>query len=290
MHDPGSSLSQRIEQALARPRHTILSHHEASSILTRASGFIDSFDYTLNPYRGCVFGCSYCYAAFFPRSRTLRDTWGEWVQIKSNAVSRLARMRTDLRGKSVYMSSVTDPYQPLEQELQLVRDLLPLMAERGMDLVVQTRSPLVTRDLELLAAFPRVCVNMTVTTDSEAVRTAFEPACPPVPARLDAITAVAAAGIPTAITLTPLLPIENLDRFTADLLATGASRFAMQYFEADRGLFIAGTGTQARTVARHMGWNEQAYRKVRNHLRRCLPDLREGRAGFEAPWLLGRQS
>ena len=92
----GSPLSLRMEQALARPRQIALSHRPATSILTRATGFIDSFDFTLNPYSGCAFGCSYCYAAFFPRTRILRDTWGTWVQIKSNAVAKLEHMRREL--------------------------------------------------------------------------------------------------------------------------------------------------------------------------------------------------
>ncbi len=281
-------LPQRLETVLARSRQTDVTPHETSAILTRATGFIDSFDYTLNPYRGCVFGCSYCYAAFFPSNQALRDTWGEWVQIKSNAMAKLERMRSNLLGKSVYMSTVTDPYQPIEHELQLVRELLPLMTRRGLELVVQTRSPLVTRDLDLLQEFPRVCVNMTVTTDSEEVRKAFEPKCPPVAARLEAIANVVAAGIPAVITMTPLLPIDNMDRFTSDLLATGVNRFAIQYFEPSRGLFVAGTGDRARTVADNMSWDLQAYRKIRDHLHCCLPALREGKAGFQASWLLQR--
>ncbi len=76
------NLAERI--TLALPRYTKKDIHcrEASSILTRATGFIDSFDYTLNPSAGCV----YCYAAFFPRSRELRDTWGDWVHIKAGDV------------------------------------------------------------------------------------------------------------------------------------------------------------------------------------------------------------
>ncbi len=195
-------------------------------------------------------------------------------------------MRRDLRGHSVYMSSVTDPYQPLENELLLVRELLPLMAERGLELVVQTRSPLVTRDLDLLLAFPRVCVNMTVTTDCEDVRRAFEPKCPPIAARLAAIAEVAAAGIPAVITMTPLLPIANLAQFTSDLLATGVGQFVGQFFEVNRGLFVAATGEQARALAQPMGWDVQAYQKVKQHLYRYLPAVREGKAGFEARWLL----
>ena len=122
-----------------RYRRLDLEFKDCQSILTKATGFIGGFDYTLNPFSGCAFGCSYCYAAFFPRDPELRAGWGNWVSVKQNVVSKLQRMRTSLDGKRVYMSSVTDPYQPLDREVQLVRSLLPAMADRGLEPVIQTR-------------------------------------------------------------------------------------------------------------------------------------------------------
>ena len=92
-----------------RHRRLDVEFGDCQSILTKATGFIGGFDYTLNPYSGCAFGCSYCYAAFFPRDPELRDNWGHWVKVKQNALGKLQRMRTPLAGKQVYMSSVTDP-------------------------------------------------------------------------------------------------------------------------------------------------------------------------------------
>lgn len=148
---------------------------DAKSILTESSGFIKAYDYTLNAYSGCTFGCSYCYAAFFVRDREERDGWGRWVKVKENALELLQkRRRKPLLDATIYISSVTDPYQPIERELSLTRALLEeLLAYHQVRLVVQTRSPLVVRDLDLLAQFPAVRVNMTVTTDDEAVRKAF---------------------------------------------------------------------------------------------------------------------
>ncbi len=283
---PDLILEERISAALMKfSRHDVNSR-ETSSILTRATGFIDSFDYTLNPYAGCTLGCSYCYAAFFPRNQQLRDTWGDWVQIKSNAVRKLQRMRTSLQGKSIYMSSVTDPYQPIERDIRLVRDLLPVLLAKGVRLVVQTRSPLVQRDIDYLQEFPRACVNMTVTTDSEEVRKAFEPKCPPLAARLEAIAEIVAAGIPAAITMTPLLPVQNLADFTRSLLATGVQRFVIQSFHLSRSNFVAGTGQAALALAEEMEWTQAKYQKVKAYMYRQLPDLREGKEGFRADDLL----
>ena len=146
---------------------------------------MDSYDFTLNPYSGCSFGCTYCYTAFFSPDKEKRDNWGDWIVVKENAVELMSKRRNGgLDGKRIYMSSVTDPYQPIERKLELTRELLKIMAERHRPkLMVQTRSPLVVRDGDLYRKIEenggRVQVNMTVTTDDMDIMRTFEPACPP---------------------------------------------------------------------------------------------------------------
>src|SRR4051812_7680008 len=169
--------------------HTLISYKSAASILTEAKGFMETYDFTLNPYSGCSFGCTYCYAAFFSRSEGLRQNWGYWVQVKQNALQLLIKKRkTSLRDKTIYMSSVTDPYHPIERELKLTRSLLKeLLIYHQPRLVIQTRSPISTRDIDLFKQFNAIQVNMTITTDSENVRKVFEPLCPSNSSRLKAI-------------------------------------------------------------------------------------------------------
>jgi DNA repair photolyase len=238
------------------------------------------YDYTLNPYSGCAFGCSYCYAAFFTASVERRDTWGDWVDVKENALAVLRQMRAPLRGKTIYMSSVTDPYQPIERKLGLVRSLLEELVHHQPRLVVQTRSQLVTRDIDLLRRFDHVQVNMTVTTDSERVRRAFEPHCSTNRKRLDAIATVRASGIVCVITMTPLLPVEDVHTFARDLVATGVRRFVVQPFHPERGRFVAGTREPALALVRDMGWTAERYDETVNLLRHTLPELSEGQEGF----------
>ena len=120
----------------ARLGHATIDYKPAGAILTRATGFMDAYDFTLNPYVGCAFGCTYCYAAFFSRASgsitgaERRDTWGQWVEVKENAIKLLERRRKRLDGTLIYMSSVTDPYQPIERKLKLTRGLLELLAKR----------------------------------------------------------------------------------------------------------------------------------------------------------------
>ncbi|MDE0498173.1 MAG: radical SAM protein [Acidimicrobiaceae bacterium] len=275
-------LAARAEKVAGRVEPNLI---EAKSILTPASGFMAEWDYTLNPYAGCGFGCNYCYAAFFARDQRLRDAWGDWVDAKQNAVElvRRACSRGRVRGKSVYMSTVTDPYQPVERRLELTLDILDELIAYQPLLTVQTRSPLVTRDIDLLKKLQVVQVNMTVTTDSDAVVRAFEPYCPTNSRRLRAIAEVAEAGIDCGITLTPLLPVEDPHRFAADLEATGVKRFVVQPFHAGKAKFVRGTRSTAVQMAENMGWSDQRYAEVVEILRDSLPNLQEGRAGFSPP-------
>jgi DNA repair photolyase len=243
---------------------------------------MDAYDYTLNPYSGCSFGCNYCYAAFFARSNDEKDNWGNWIKVKENALQLLMKWRKKpLMNKTIYISSVTDPYQPIEKQLELTRSILKeLLTYHKPRLVIQTRSPFVTRDIDLLKQFEVTQVNMTVTTDSEDVRKAFEPLCPSNKARLKAIKEVTDAGIQTCITMTPLLPILNAKKFTEDLLSTGVQKFIVQPFHPDKGKFVASTREIAFEQMKKMNWDDSKYTEVVEIFRNRLPWLGEGKKGF----------
>ncbi|MBO0697500.1 MAG: radical SAM protein [Zavarzinella sp.] len=258
----------------------VLDYKDVSGILTTPKGFMAGYDYTINPYTGCAFGCSYCYAASFAPDDRSVESWGRWVVVKQNAIDLLKRARRDLRGKSIYISSVTDPYQPIEKHLELTRDILRELVHHQPRLVIQTRSPLVVRDIDLIGQFEVAQVNMTVTTDSEEVRRAFEPACPGNQQRLDAIATVRAVGIQTCITMTPLLPVADAEEFATALLATGVTRFIVQPFHPKKGQFAAGTKDTAAPLIARYNWTGDGYVAVREVLRRRLPQLGEGKEGF----------
>ena len=259
-------------------------YKQAASILTPASGFMNSYDFTLNPYSGCTFGCTYCYAAFFSRNEEQKNNWGYWVQVKENALQLLIKFRKkDLRGKTIYMSTVTDPYQPIEKELKLTRSLLKELADFHQPrLVIQTRSPLVTRDIDILKGYDQVQVNMTITTDSENVRKVFEPFCPSNNSRLKAIKEINDAGIRTCITMTPLLPIENIDAFVIKLKETGTRKFIVQPFHSDKGKYIAGTRDAAIGIIKDMNWSKEKYESVEKVLVEQIPDIGIGKEGFKS--------
>ena len=287
---------------IARPSRigeTAVEYKPVRELLTRATGFMDAYDFTLNPYSGCSFGCTYCYAAFFSRTKKGRDTWGKWVNVKENAVERMDRRRHgSLDGKLIYMSSVTDPYQPVERELNLTRKVLEIMAERHKPkLVVQTRSPDVVRDCDLFSQIEanggRVQVNMTVTTDDDDVRRTFEPFCPSNMVRLKAIREVHDAGVESCITMTPLLLVSQPYTFVENLLETGVQKFIAQPFHFARGKFVASTREGAfDLMAQKLGCERSAfqdaymehYQRVFDVLHDSLPNLGEGKDGFNPPF------
>ena len=277
---------------------------------------MDTYDYVLNPYIGCEFGCGYCYAANFSPDQEKRNTWGQWTIGKSNASELIQRMLyhrrnavpTTLDEKSIYMSTATDPYQPAEKQELITRGVLDTLAGHKTPtnlppprpfLVVQTRSPLVIRDVDLLLAIQdnggRVQVNMTVTTDSDELRKAFEPKCMTNEARLTAITRIHRAGIPTCITLTPLLGVDDPDRFISALLETGAERFITQDFHGSTsGKYTARTRTGAINTrddiyrSRNASYQKE-YRDFVHRLKSALVREKrtfagEGKPGFKPPW------
>jgi DNA repair photolyase len=261
---------------------TDIQYIQSASILTEAKGFMGAYDYTLNPYSGCSFGCNYCYAAFFARTTEEKDHWGNWLKVKENALQLLIKWRKKpLINKTIYISSVTDPYQPIEKQLELTRSILiELLNYHQPRLVIQTRSTYVTRDIDLLKQFAVAQVNMTVTTDSEDVRKAFEPSCPSNKSRLKAIKEISDAGIQTCITMTPLLPIHDAKSFTQELLNTGVKKFIVQPFHPDKGKFVASTREIALEQIKKMNWSDSKYAEVVEVFRKELPWLGEGKQGF----------
>jgi len=282
-----------------------IKYYNTSDILTKASGFMDEYDFTLNPYSGCTFGCTYCYAAFFSRNKEKQNNWGKWVSVKQNAKANLRKKYPpfSLDEKLIYMSSVTDPYQPIERRVKLTRAILDVLAaEHRPKLVVQTRSPDVVHDLDLYRRIEerggRVQINMTVTTDSESVRRTFEPWCPSNAKRLEAIKVVAKKGIQTCVTMTPLLWLDNPEKFAKALVDTGVRRFISQPFHFKKGKFVAQTrvgafqlmaeklGCSIESFSRHyLHRYQRDWRPVLEHyLQRDGLTLGEGKHGFAPPF------
>lgn len=233
----------------------------ANKILTEAKGYLDvGFTHSLNPYSGCGFSCSYCYVREMPLQRFKGIPWGEWLDLKTNAAENyrkeIIRLRKRNKPVIIFMSSATDPYQPTERKAGITRAILEEMVENPPDfLQVQTRSPLVTRDIDLLLKLKEKCdliVSMTLETDREDIKQIFAPYAPGIKLRLKALKEVHDAGIPTQASVSPVLPftpdfpklLEGIvDRVWIDTLLIGdgsngrrSARLGMPKLFAEHGL------------------------------------------------------
>lgn len=274
--------------------------NNAKSLLNKATGFIDYYDFTLNPYRGCQYGCSYCYAAAFSPNPQMRQDWGNWVIIKQNGGEILEKelqswyKKNPDKPPSIYMSSVTDPYQPIESKEQLTRRLLEVMVKYQPTLVIQTRSPMIVRDIDILQQFQRLRINMSVPTGSEPVRKDFEPRSPSIPARLKAISTLR-YNIPYkeghevrfSVTVTPLLPTLPDDEITFIRKLEVVDRVVIQEFHASENRsLVAVTRQDALNIKRKYAWwyeNEGlSYLKFKEKLISLLVgvEIKEGKEGF----------
>jgi len=176
---------------------------KAKSILNKSK----VFDYCLNPYTGCQINCAYCYARLFMRRYSgHHEAWGEFVDVKINAAAILRKQLDKAKRGTVWISSVCDPYQPLEATYVLTRSCLKELAKKGFPVNIQTKSKLVLRDVDLFQEFEAIEVGFTITTDDERVATLFEPGATSVEERVRALEKIHSSGVKTFAFVGPLLP------------------------------------------------------------------------------------
>ena len=272
----------------------------AKSILNKATGFIKNYDFTLNPYRGCQYGCSYCYASAFSPNQQMRQDWGKWVIIKENAAELLAKELEKLKKKqstppSIYMSSVTDPYQPIETKTLLTRRILEVLLIYQPILVLQTRSPMIIRDADLLKQFKTLRINMSIPTFSEKVRKDFEPRSPSIISRLQAMSKLKfwlpsdqEHEIKFSITVTPLLPSYPKDISKISQKLEIFDRIVIQPFHANKETSLtASTPKSAIQLKEKYNWwydqekdNYHQFKKQLQYLVNSGVEIKEGEEGF----------
>ncbi len=205
-----SSSSPRYNESVPFQVH----HAEARSILTPTSGFIAEagFTHSLSPARNCTFGCTYCYVPTMGIYGGLKPAdwqhWGRFTTFKANAADLLRKcLRPD---QIIYCSPLVDPYQPAESGASLMPRLLDaVIAHPPRVFVIQTRGPLILRDLarlQALALRTRLRIGFSITTDRDDVRQLYEPLCAPIAERIAVVGRMRQAGLAVYATLAPLLP------------------------------------------------------------------------------------
>jgi DNA repair photolyase len=183
-------------------------------ILNRCTSPRMPFRWTINPYRGCEFGCVYCYARYTHEFLELRDPmdFERRIFVKRKAAEVLVRTlsRTPVGSDQIALGTATDPYQPAERKFGLTRSLLEVFAQvGGLDLSITTKSALVARDLDLLRvinARSRLSVNFSLITLNRRLQRILEPRAPRPALRLRALGELSAAGIRCHVLMMPMIP------------------------------------------------------------------------------------
>ena len=178
----------------------------SKTILTKTA--ISSFDYCINPYVGCGHGCRYCYASFMKRFTGHLEPWGEFVDVKVNAPYLLRKQLKRAKQGVVALSTVTDPYQPLEKAYQLTRGCLEALLDYQFSVNILTRSPLCLRDIDLFKQFKNIEVGFSITTHDENIKKNFEPHSPSIQSRVKALETLRKEKISTYAFIGPMLPLD----------------------------------------------------------------------------------
>ncbi len=190
----------------------IIKEIQSKAILSKSKIYV----YVINPYTGCQHGCFYCYARFMKRFTGHREPWGQFVDVKVNAPELLRLEITRKKPGKVWVSGVCDPYQPLEAKYKLTRQCLEILAKHNWSVVIQTRSALVLRDIDIIKKAKDFDVGFSIPTADDGIRKLFEPNAPAIEDRVRVLEELHRCGIRTYAMIAPMLPgAENL----AEILA-----------------------------------------------------------------------
>lgn len=165
-------------------------------------------DLCLNPYTGCTHGCVWCYAKYM-RGYTghNNEEWGSFVDVKINAPEVLIKDIRRLKGKpTIFISSVCDPYQPIEAKYKLTRRCLEILSQFPFPTSILTQSKLVTRDIDLFKRFKNIEVGMSFITMDEKATRIFQPMAALPKERVETLKKLHQGGIKTYIHVGPILP------------------------------------------------------------------------------------
>ncbi len=264
----GAALAAAAE-ALAPHRGVEFFAIETRGILTRCRSRRVPFQWTINPYRGCEFGCQYCYARYAHEFLELRRPadFERKIFAKHQAAEHLRRELRKVRlGESIAIGTATDPYQPAERQFGVTRSLWEVFAgARDLRLGLVTKSALVVRDIDLLArvaAANRLVIRLTITTADCVLARRLEPRAPRPDLRLHALRRLRAAGLVAGVMCAPVLPgITDSEENLAPLMA--AAQDAGAAFFSAGGLFL-----QPAAAAQFLPFLEQRFPRLSAAYRR----------------------
>lgn len=226
--------------------------------------------YSLNPYRGCQHNCAYCYAPNVLRLQ--REHWGDIVEVKINIPVILAKELKIKKKGVVGISTVTDPYQPLEKKYNLTRYCLEQLLQYDFPTHIQTKSALVTRDIDLVSRFSDSQVMMSIGTLNDQERKILEPFTSPIQERLDALKKLVNAEVKTSVFFGPVYPtisVEEIPRILDTFKESGVSELWIDMLRLKPGIWestkknMMHNKEMSRVFSKNIFENKEYYRTIR---------------------------
>jgi DNA repair photolyase len=240
-----------------------------------SSSSLPGLSYSLNPYRGCQHHCVYCYAPNVLRIN--QDQWDTTIEVKTNIPIVLGKeIKTKKRGV-VGISTVTDPYQPLEQKYLLTRYCLEQLLKVDFPIHIQTKSTLVTRDIDLISRFSESQVMMSIATVHDEQRKLLEPYSSPIQERLQTLRTYADAGVKTSVFFGPLYPTTSLEEIPLILdtfRESGATEIWIDMLRLKPGIWeniqkgLQENQEVFQIFSKHMFENKNYYINIREEIRK----------------------
>lgn len=199
---------------------TKISYIKTSNLLTKSN--LPASDYVINPYTGCLHGCKYCYACFMKRFTNHTEDWGSFIDVKqcANPIDI-----TKLNGKSVFISSVTDCYNPIEENEKLTRSILKQLVPANCEITITTKSKLVLRDIDIIKQLKNVTVAISINTLDENFRADMDNAST-IEERINTLKVLHENGIRTVLFMSPIFP--EITNFISIIEAT--KKFVFEYW------------------------------------------------------------
>ncbi len=192
-----------------------LSSIKVDYIITKSN--CEGMDFDIDPYIGCTHGCIYCYAKYMKDFTGHKENWGQFIDIKSNALDLIPEESSEFKGKNILISPVTDPYLPLEKELELTRTILKRLIPLQPNLWILTKSDLVLRDIDLFQEFENCNVGISFSTHDEQLRRKIEPFASAIPVRYETLKRLKEAKVGTFTFIGPIMPfITDWKRIISD--------------------------------------------------------------------------
>lgn len=264
------------------PLRTDVTLEAARHIITRNTSPDIAFDRSINPYRGCEHGCSYCFArpthAYMGLSPGLDFETHLFAEPNAAALLRAELMKPGYRAKPIAIGTNTDPYQPIEKTQRIMRAILEVLAEFKHPVLITTKSAMVARDIDILGVMARerlVNVTLSLTTLDRRLARAMEPRASTPARRLAAMQALGQAGIPVSVNVSPVIPALNDHEMEAILAAAHAEGAVSASY------ILLRMPLEVRDIFK--GWLMDHYPERYRHVLSLLRSMRGG-ADYDARW------